>query len=171
MLNIVIPMAGKGSRFANAGYKKPKPLIEINGKPMIELVIKNLSPNIPHRFIFIVQKMHIGEYDLKNLLNKCCPEAKIVEIDYITKGAACTVLEAEEYINNENPLMIANSDQWIDMSIDDYLESWFRSKYEGFIMTMKADDPKWSFVKFDKYGKIIDVVEKEVVSDEGKTLV
>ena len=124
MLNILIPMAGKGSRFSNAGYKKPKPLIDINGKPMIEIVINNLKPNFKHKFIFVVQKEHIKKYNLKNFLLDLCPDSEIVEIDHITEGAACTVLEAESFIDNNNPLMIANSDQWIQMSIDNYLENW-----------------------------------------------
>lgn len=65
MLNIVIPMAGAGSRFALAGYEDPKPLIPVNGMPMINLVIKNLTPKRTHRFIFICQKNHIDTYELK----------------------------------------------------------------------------------------------------------
>jgi len=166
MLNIVIPMAGRGSRFSNVGYKKPKPLIEINGKPMIELVIKNLTPKINHRFIFIVQKDHIHKYNLDKLLTTLSSNSKILSIDHITEGAACTVLEAQKFIDNDFPLMIANSDQWIDFSIDDYLEKFFKERYPGFIMTMKANDPKWSYIKFDESGKIVDVIEKEVVSQE-----
>ena len=75
-------------------------------------------------------------------------------------------MEAEKYINNDQSLMIANSDQWIDIKIDDYLNSWDKSKYAGYIMTMKAEDPKWSYIRFGAEGKILDVVEKEVISDE-----
>lgn len=159
-------MAGRGSRFSKANFKDPKPLIEVNSKPMIQLVIENLTPKVPHKFIFIVQKEHSEKYNLNSLLSKLTINPIIKEIDFITKGAASTVLEAEEYINNDEPLMIANSDQWIDIKIDDYLNSWNKTKNSGFIMTMKAEDPKWSYIKFEENGKIIDVVEKDVVSNE-----
>jgi len=166
MLNIVIPMAGKGSRFVNKGFSKPKPLIDINGKTMIQLVIENLKPNTPHRFIFIVQKEHIRKYSVNKLLESLCPNCIIIPIEEITKGAACSVLKSKKYINNDQPLMIANSDQWVNISINDYLDFCQQSKLQGQIMTMFSDDPKWSYISFDNNGNIIDVVEKIVVSDQ-----
>lgn len=166
MLNILIPMAGRGSRFLNAGYIKPKPLIDVNGKPMIQLVIENIRPKREHRFIFVVQNEHIQDYKVDKLLKNLCPTCEIVVIDGITDGAACSSLKAITYINNKDPLMIANSDQWINISIDDYLEMWDVNKSEGFIMTMYSSDPKWSYIKFDPSGIIIDIVEKVVVSNQ-----
>jgi dTDP-glucose pyrophosphorylase len=84
----------------------------------------------------------------------------------VTEGAACTVLLAKNEINNDAPLMIANSDQWIDADIDEYLSVMDKSDIDGLIMTMWADDPKWSFVRLDNLGKICAVVEKQVVSNE-----
>jgi dTDP-glucose pyrophosphorylase len=167
MINIVIPMAGAGSRFSNAGYADPKPLIPINGVPMIKLVVDNIkSKNIKCNFIFICQKEHVKLYNLKLILNEFIPGCKIIEIDGITEGAACTVLKAEFLINNNTPLMIANSDQFIDIQIDDYLRSMDDGKFDGYIMTMTASDPKWSFVGFDNNGNINQVVEKKVISEE-----
>ena len=166
MLNIVIPMAGKGSRFANKGFKKPKPLIDINGKTMIQIVIENLKPNTPHRFIFIVQKEHIRKYSADKLLKSLCPNCIIIPIEEITKGAACSVLKSKKYINSNQPLMIANSDQWVNISINDYIEFCQKSKVQGQIMTMFSNDSKWSYINFDNHGNIIDVVEKIVVSDQ-----
>ena len=146
MINIVIPMAGAGSRFSNAGYSNPKPLIELNGIPMIKLVVENLKPSLEHKFIFICQKEHVKKYNLKNFLKTCSPNCEIVEIDGLTEGAACTVLEARNLINNSDHLMIANSDQYIDINIDDYLSKSNNKNLDGIIMTMKAYDSKWSFV-------------------------
>ena len=165
MLNIVIPMAGAGSRFFKAGYKEPKPLIPVNGIPMIRVVIGNLRPSTLHRFIFICQKTHILDYDLLDKLSLWAPGCEIVVVEGLTEGAACTVLAAEKFIDNDEPLMIANSDQYVDVDIDVYLAAMGEKKYDGQIMTMKANDPKWSFVGVN--GELItQVVEKEVISDE-----
>lgn len=166
MLNIVIPMAGRGSRFQTEGYDIPKPLISIHGRPMIEVVINNLKPKCEHKFIFICLEEHKEEFMIDDKLKIYVPECEIVWLNKITKGAACTVLSAKEFINNDNTLMIANSDQWVDININDYIESMEMQNARGLIMTMEANDPKWSFVKFDAHGEISEVVEKEVVSNE-----
>lgn len=159
-------MAGAGSRFSSAGFVDPKPLIPISGKPMIKLVIENLTPSINHRFIFICQNSHIRKYDLEVKLNTWSPGCKIIGIDGVTEGAACTVLKAKDLINDNNPLMIANSDQFIDTDIDDFINKFIESNLDGMIMTMKANNPKWSFIDFDQNNIVTRVVEKEVISDE-----
>lgn len=164
MLNIVIPMAGRGSRFANAGYELPKPLIDVMGQPMVELVTKNIAPECGHRFIYICQEEHMEKYGLEELLKKISPGCEMVVIDHITEGAACTVLLAAEYIDTKDALMIANSDQYVDMSIDEYINS--IENEDGLIMTMPADDPKWSFIRYDEDGYVTEVREKQVISNE-----
>lgn len=164
MLNIVIPMAGRGSRFAEAGYVMPKPLIDVFGHPMIEYVTKNIKPNCEHRFIYICQEEHLNKYGLAEALKKMSPGCEIITIDHITEGAACTVLLAEKFINNDDALMIANSDQFVDTDINDYIAA--MGDKDGLIMTMPADDPKWSFIKYDEDGNVTMVREKEVISNE-----
>ncbi len=166
MIDIIIPMAGAGSRFADEGYKDPKPLIKVHGVPMIRLVIENLRPSIEHRFIFICQREHVARYDLAQKLKSWAPGAIVIEIDGLTEGAACTVLKARDHIDHDHPLMIANSDQYVDLSIDDYLETMEKGALDGLIMTMTADDPKWSFVGLTADNLVERVVEKEVISDE-----
>jgi dTDP-glucose pyrophosphorylase len=167
MLNIVIPMAGAGSRFATAGYTDPKPLIRVHDTPMIKLVIDNLRPSDRDaRFIFICQRSHVQRYDLRNKFSAWAPGAVMVEIDGLTEGAACTVLKAAEHIDSDAPLMIANSDQYVDCRIEDYLAGMDSQGLDGLIMTMKANDPKWSFVGLDAQGLVTTVVEKKVISDE-----
>jgi NDP-sugar pyrophosphorylase family protein len=164
MLNIVIPMAGLGSRFASAGYTVPKPLIPIRGVPMIRLVISNTAPSIPHRFIFICQRAHANEYGLREKLATWAPGSETIELDGLTEGAACTVLAARHLIDNRDPLMIANSDQYVDISIDPYVDAMNHRQLDGLIMTMQADDPKWSFAAIDGMGNVTRVVEKEAIS-------
>lgn len=166
MLNIVIPMAGAGSRFANVGYQDPKPLIPVHGVPMIRLVIENLRPQQAHRFIFICQRAHIAAYGLEEKLAAWAPGCAVIGIDGLTEGAACTVLAARHLVNDGNPLMIANSDQYVDTDIDAYLAHQETATLDGLIMTMTAHDPKWSFVGFDHRGQANRVVEKTVISDE-----
>ena len=165
-VNIVIPMAGRGSRFANAGYKEPKPLIPIFNKTMIEVVVSNLTPKREHRFIFVCQNEHIKEYGLKDKLSKLDKDVEIIGIDEITEGQLCTVLKVSDFINNEEALMTANSDQYIDFDINDYLEYMESKEYDGLIMTMTSKDEKWSYAKTDDNGIVIETAEKKVISNE-----
>jgi dTDP-glucose pyrophosphorylase len=165
LLNIVIPMAGHGSRFSKAGYVDPKPLIPVLGRPMIELVIDNLKPNCDHRFIFICQAEHLHNYPLRSLLETKAQGCHIIEVDAVTEGAACTVLLAKHYIDNVDQLMIANCDQYIDMDINQYLDS-LTPNVDGLIMTMRENSNKWSYIELNSQNEIVRVVEKEVVSDE-----
>jgi dTDP-glucose pyrophosphorylase len=164
MISIVVPMAGRGSRFLQAGYDTPKPLIPIHGVPMVRVVIENIRPSGPHRFIFICQAEAIARYDLRRRLGDWAPGSAVVELDYVTEGAACTVLTAAQHIDPDQPLMIANSDQYVDIAIDDYLAEMDRSELDGLIMTMDADDPKWSFAALDENGLVVRVVEKQPIS-------
>jgi dTDP-glucose pyrophosphorylase len=166
VLNIVIPMAGHGSRFQQVGYQTPKPLISVYDVPMIRAVIDNLRPRRDHRFFFLCQASHIRDSPLKSILDQAAPGCGIRTIDRVTAGAACTVLLASDWIDNDKPLMIANCDQWIDSSIDDYLDAACCDGVDAFLMTMRDDSPKWSYVKRDDRGKVCGVVEKEVVSEE-----
>jgi NDP-sugar pyrophosphorylase family protein len=166
MLNIVIPMAGRGSRFQKEGYELPKPLIPVCGRPMIEVVINNLRPRQDHRFVFICLQEHIERYGVVERLRTWAPGCAVVTVDRVTEGAACTVLLARDEINCDDPLMIANSDQWVDIDINNYLAGMDTENLDGLIMTMWADDPKWSFVRFGDDGGICEVVEKLVVSNE-----
>lgn len=166
MLNIVIPMAGRGSRFSEAGYAVPKPLLPINGIPMIARVIENLRPTCDHRFIFVALHSHLDEYtDLVPMLHRYCSDPVILGLKSVTSGAASSVLEARHYIDSDDPLMIANSDQLVDFQIDHYLDEMKRQSADGLIMTFHANDPKWSYCCLDSDGTVMQVVEKQVVSD------
>jgi dTDP-glucose pyrophosphorylase len=159
-------MAGKGSRFANDGYVLPKPLIQIHNQPMIRYVINNLRPKMAHRFIFLCLQEHIEKYEVNKLLKIWEPTCEVVAVNQVTEGAACTVLLAKNLINNNEGLMIANSDQWVDVDINAYLETIVTQKLDGLIMTMWANDPRWSFIRIDHQNRVTEVVEKHVISNE-----
>lgn len=167
MLNIVIPMAGAGSRFAQAGYTFPKPLIEVKNKPMIQVVVDNMKPRgrKDYRFTFIVQKEHYDKYALKYLLGLIAPDCNIVITDGLTRWAACTVLLTKEYINNDDELLMANSDQFIVDGIEDFLTYSSEGSHDGSIMTFKATHPKWSFARLWEDGFVEEVAEKKPISD------
>lgn len=164
-INIVIPMAGLGSRFANVGYEKPKPFIDVDGKPMIVRVLDNLSyPDA--NYILIARKEHLEKE--KELVVQIEKEynAKFIGIDKLTEGTVCTVLYARKYINNELPLLIANSDQIVNISIPDFINDCFDRDLDGSILTFKDIElnPKWSFAKLND-DLVIEVKEKEAISE------
>jgi len=162
-MNVLIPMAGAGSRFEKAGYTFPKPLIDVNGKPMIQLVTENL--NIEARHIYIVQKSHYEKYNLQQLLNLISPGCVIVQVDGITEGAACTTLLAKKFINNDEPLVISNSDQVFEWDSNEFMYSMVADEVDGGILTFEATHPKWSFAKLGKDGFVTEVAEKNPISN------
>ncbi len=166
-LQIVIPTAGRGSRFANAGYTTPKPLIPVGGRPMIQWVIENIRPRRAHRFIFLCLAEHLHAYpEVPAELRRLCPGCEIVPVSAVTEGAACTVLLARKFIESRDPLMIANSDQLVELDINDYLAAADPGDVGGLIMTFWADHPKWSYCRMHADGSVTEVVEKQVVSNE-----
>lgn len=168
-INIVIPMAGLGSRFANAGFTTPKPFIKVGNAqmPMIECVLQNLSA--PHaRFYLVALKSHLSQE--KTLIDKLTHKynAKFIGIENLTQGAACSVLYASEFIDNDTPLIIANSDQIVDINISDFCAECFKHRLDGQILCFvdKTCNPKWSFVRVDsQLGFVVEVREKEPISE------
>lgn len=165
-LNIVIPTSGGGTSFIQAGYTFPKPLIDINGKPMIQLVLENLTPKISHRFILIPKKEHYDKYSLHQIFNNATKGNFIaLPLFASTQGAVCSVLNAVDYINNEVELIIANADQIIDVDINKFIHFAKTSKADGVIMTFNSHHPRWSYARVDKKGDVLEVAEKKVISE------
>jgi dTDP-glucose pyrophosphorylase len=162
-MKVLVPMAGAGSRFEKVGYTFPKPLIDVRGKPMIQVVVENINIDAEH--IYIVRKEHHEKYNLKQLLNLITPNCKIVQVDHLTEGAACTTLLAKEFINNDEPLLIANSDQFVEWDSNEFMYSMIGDQIDGGILTFPNTHPKWSYVKLDSNGYVTDLKEKEVISN------
>ena len=166
MINIVIPMAGLGSRFALDGYQKPKPFIDVNNRPMITRVIENLYyPDA--RYILIARKEHLEmEAELVKEISAGY-NVEWIPIDKLTEGTACTVLFAKSFIDNNTPLLIANSDQLVDISIEDFVNDCFRRKLDGSILTFTDSElnPKWSFARLDNNRLVAEVQEKKAISE------
>lgn len=163
-------MAGDGSRFAKVGYKDPKPMIDVFGKPMISWVVENME--IDANYIFIVKKEHEERYNLRKILKSIVPDCNIVEVEKTTEGAACTVLLSENFIDNDNPLLMANSDQWLEWDCEQFLIDFLIRdlSHSVRISTFASDgSAKWSYAALNEGGYVTDVKEKEPISDYGST--
>ena len=158
-------MAGEGSRFAKEGYTFPKPLIDVNGKPMIQTVVENLD--FDAQYIFLVRQEHIEKYSglegtLERITNGNC---EIVPVDKLTEGAACTALLAKDYINDDDDLLIANSDQFIEYESENFKTLKSMIDVDGIVFTFNAVHPKWSFVRVNSRGVAVEVAEKNPISN------
>ncbi len=162
-LNVLIPMAGAGSRFAQAGYTFPKPLIQVNRIPMIQVVIDNLQ--LDANYIFVVQKEHVEKYNIDSMLKIIVPNCIVIETNGLTEGAACTALLAKKFINNDSPLFFANSDQYVEWNPIEFMYAMQETQADGGIVTFKDTHPKWSFAKVDDSGIVTEVAEKKPISD------
>lgn len=163
-MNVLIPMAGAGSRFSQAGYTFPKPLIEVNGKPMIQVVVENL--NVDANYIYLVQESHYEKYNLQYLLNLITPNCTIIKVNGVTEGAACTTLLAEHLINTDDPLLIANSDQYVEWNSNECLYAFNAEGIDAGIVTFESTHPKWSYAKLNNEGFVQEVAEKKPISNE-----
>ena len=130
---------------------------------MIQVVVDNL--NVKANFIFIVQKAHKEKYNLDSVLNLIAPNCKIVEVEGLTEGAACTTLLAKQYINNNKPLIMANSDQFIEWSSSKFMYKMQEQDLDGGILSFTSTHPKWSYAKTDENNYVTEVAEKKPISD------
>jgi dTDP-glucose pyrophosphorylase len=168
VLKIVVPMAGEGRRFAEQGHTFPKPLVEIDGRPMIEVVVRNLTPRDPHHFAFVCRREHVQRYALDDVLRLIAPGCSVTVMHEATAGALCSVLLATEHLSESSELLIANSDQVIEGGIDAFLATARRADSDGCIMTFPSTHPKWSFVKLVD-GEVVAVAEKRPISSSATT--
>jgi len=162
--NILIPMAGNGSRFAEKGYLLPKPLISVFGRPMINWVTDNFKEIPEKKFIFICRTEHEDKYEIKKKLKEFAGDCEVVFVDKLTEGAACTTLLAKDLINNDEQLIIANSDQFVEWEPIQFYN--FSTKLDASILTFPSQAVKWSYAKLDDHGFVTEVAEKKVISDK-----
>ena len=169
-LTIVVPLAGKGNSFIKSGYSFPKPLIDVGGRPMIEAVLRNLKTTHKHKFIFICLKEQFKKYSFFEIFSQTVGNNfDVIQLTSSPEGAACSVLTAIDHIDNENELIIANSDQIIDVPLDDFVISARDTHADGVIMTFESIHPRWSYVRINKAGDVIETAEKKVISNNATT--
>lgn len=158
-MNIVIPMAGLGSRFSDAGYETPKPFIEIEGKPMILQAVETLG--FEGQYIFIIRK----DKTIKNRMMEIFPKSKIIEVDYLTDGPASSVMLAKEHINNDKELIVANCDQIMWWDADTVIKQIRVMDYDGVVVTYHETTPKNSYARINRRGYVTKMAEKQVISN------
>lgn len=164
-LNILIPMAGNGSRFINEGYDTPKPLIDVLGKPMVEWVLDDFKNIENKKFIFICRKEHQDRHSIKDVLESLAPGCEIVFVDHLTQGAACTTLLASESINNNKALIIVNADQYVEWDECEFMR-FASDDLDAAILTFESESAKYSYVRLSEQGFVTEVAEKKVISNE-----
>jgi len=165
-IQLVIPMAGLGKRFVEANYSVLKPLIPIHGVPMIKMVVDNLMTDQVGHVILIAQRVTMEKVNLRELLGHVGVPLTIVAVEELTEGPADTVRLAKSVIDNGQPIVIANSDQFVNADLNEFYESLLGSDISAAILTMEDDDPKWSYVELDQLGRVTRVKEKEVISNQ-----
>lgn len=170
-LNIVIPMAGKGQRFIDAGYTIPKVLIELGGELIIKHIIETMRVK-DCQFIFIVRKDHCERYGLDKKILELEPHAKVVKISELSQGSICTVLSAKEYfddkyLDEDIPVIIKDCDQIINWDPEHFLELVTRRNAEGAVVTIHTENPHYSFSRLNSNGEVIETAEKSVISNNG----
>ena len=161
-LQIVIPMAGAGKSFEKAGYKFPKFLVDIAGKPMIQWVVENINSDA--KFIYIVTERDYNDYNLKYMLPLLTKNCEIVRVNKPTEGAPQTVLAAENLIDNDKQLAIINSDQFLDWNSNEFFYAMAADECDGGVVTFESTHPMYSFVKVNEDGFISECAEKKPIS-------
>ena len=164
-MQVIISMAGLGSRFSERGFVTPKHMIKIDNKTLIEMAVESL--NIDGKYIFIIRKSeNIEENEnLKALLKKLKCESEIIEIDYVTEGPASSCYLAKDILNLEEELIVSNCDQILEWDSNNFLIETRNKDLVCSVLTYNSDNPKNSFIKCDDNNNAIIIKEKEVISD------
>lgn len=165
-VQLVVPMAGLGKRFVEANYKTLKPLIPIHGVPMVRVVVDNLMSNQIGHVVVVALREIVESVDLREILSHLEVPLTIVAVDKLTEGPADTVIQARQVLDDNLPLVIANSDQYVDAGLENFYDELMKAVDLGSILTMEDDNPKWSYVELDDHGLVINVREKVVISNQ-----
>ncbi|MCU1267786.1 MAG: hypothetical protein JWM21_4104 [Acidobacteria bacterium] len=169
-MNIVIPMAGRGSRFVQAGIEVPKPLIDVRGKPMYSWAVDSLPLSLARRVIFICLDEHLQARDLEaDILKRYgVLNPVILSLNIVTEGQACTVLNARDLIDNDEPLLIYNADTYFRSGLAQVLTE-TNDHVDGLIGVFQAPGDKWSFARLDEAGRVLETAEKQRISEWATT--
>ncbi len=164
-VHLVIPAAGEGSRFREAGYERPKPFIDVRGRPMIDHVIDNVAPKGADVHL-LLRKEHLTDHEALIDLVRGSVD-RIHSVEKLTEGTACTLLLARSAFDDDQPLLVANSDQWVDFDVDAYVQDCIDRDLDGSILVFRDAErnPKWSFARLDDAGLVVEVAEKKPISD------
>lgn len=161
MVNVLLPAMGASSFFKDNYF--PKPLYEINGKTMIELVIENYAELNPKHYIFVFADEDCVQFHIDDSVKILTPVSEVIKLRNQTAGALCTCLMAVEYINNDTPLIIANSDQIIEVDYTKVIELFERENADAGVITFPDIHPRWSYARMEG-DEVVEVAEKRPLS-------
>ena len=161
MINILLPAMGKSTFFKDSFF--PKPLVEINGKTMLEQVIDNYNTLNEKNFIFVFSDQDCMEFHIDASAEILCQTSHIIKLKNQTSGALCTCLMAIKEINNDIPLIIANCDQIIDLNYENVINYFEKGKADAGVIVFPSVHPRWSYAR-ENGGEITEVAEKRPIS-------
>lgn len=164
-VQVIVPMAGRGSRFKEVGYQTSKPMLPIGQFPMFLTVLANIFDERLLSVTIVKQRSADLEVDLEALFANLKVKLNIVELDGFTDGAATTVEQGLHGLNPDLPVVIVNSDQYVAGELTSFYDSLVSNDYSGVILAMNDNDPKWSYIRLNELGFVTEVVEKVVISD------
>ncbi len=169
-VTILMPMGGLGSRFVDAGFTDPKPLIPVDGRPMFQKALSSFAGlPVPHQLVCVVRQEHIDQYDIDKLIQSSEPGAIVVAIPKVTRGAVETAVAARDYLPLDQPLIIMDCDLYI--SSQSYLHAMQQAiaqpdqpGFDGLLACFESQDPRYSYALTDQFDRVIRTAEKEVIS-------
>ena len=166
MLNILVPLSVQSMFFESSDYPFPKPLIEIDGKPMIQHLVENLSTIAgAKRFIFVLRDEDCSRYHLDSTVRLLAGnDSIIIRLLNQTKGAACSALLAIDHIGNDEPLLIVNGDQVFDLDLNLLLTRFRTMGSDAGCLTFDSVHPRWSYVRLEGEHDIVETAEKHPIS-------
>lgn len=168
-MNVVVPMAGRGSRFGDTRGDIPKPLVSVLGKPMVTWALRSIENVSFNQIIFIALREHDEKFQLRKIFASAINGPfELVLLDEITAGQLCTVLEGKSFLDTDDDLLIISSDTYVISDIGKHI-SQRGSDCSGLISVTSLPGNQWSFAETDENGKVIRVAEKERISDFAST--
>lgn len=168
MINILVLMSGSSQAFKDAGYPYPKNLVEIGSQPLLQRVLDHLRPlrEMDARFICVLRREENRKHHTGAVIQLLDPKAHLVELNGDTSGAACSALMAVEQVNNDDPLVIVNGDQLLlDVDLPSVVRDFQNRQLDGGVIVFEDIHPRWSFVKCDEKGLIVETAEKRPISN------
>jgi len=163
-MNILMLLAGDSRPFEDQGYLYPKYLLEVEGKPLVQHVVEHIALSRPCRYIFVIRKEDADRFHFESVLKLLSPDAEVVIAEGLTHGAACTALLAVELIDNDEPLLIVNGDQVVELSYDRAIDFFEQQSFDAGTVVFDSVHPRWSYVRLDKSDHVVEAAEKRPIS-------
>ena len=167
-IHLIMPMAGRGSRFSKVGFDFPKPLIRIYDRPFFYWSTRSIEKFVELESLdFVVLQEHVDKFSIDKEIKALFPKARIHVLPDVTEGAVITCMKGIEEINDDLPVLFNDCDHLFKSEIfNDFCNYDFDDKIDGILLTFTSNEAKYSFVEKDENENVIRTIEKKVISDE-----